>query len=692
MFKVCQILVAVFAAGGIVFYFRRKRQCQPCIVLMLVGLLAVSCLISNVVLQCIPMPTDQVVVTATGEKNLLASKNEVSIKGYLVGGKEYELKPPVEGKWFWRGDIYKWREESDPRQPKGTTRSITLEIPYGKDRSIQFYASEWNGIVEVTDHGNSRLYDLFPAKNETIVNAAVADTNSRALYLTKFVRLLIFATIVVMLMAYPCYVANKFDSKCIREFFYLHWGQFTYATLAICCFAVMVSNSDKTSFWLDEVWTVGWIYLGYPGPKNVYLLLNDLWYSLMPYGQKYLLILPEFFAAASVYIAGKAGELYKGKRFGVIMAALFASSFPLMGQGGGEFRSYAMLFFCASELLYFYIKKQKERCQKKSTLILYVAFLILAMDTHPFGMVLAGLLMGFDFVLIAIRKVKPIGLIEFIAPGLYALYWLSSLDANVVEGYGSWASQPSLSGVFTNFKYLCNNSNFLLSLFLIGVVITITHLVGRSAWDNSKFWESYGLLTLLMTQALLIGLMFLYSLIFRGASLFINRYFTVLLPNVIFFIATAIYEIIRILTEGVEAEKRRWQVGVLSCVLILCIFSWSSTLPGDYAHGGQDYRGAAEYLMSQNDIYSPSSICLVSQNKYFDAGLDYYLTQKGKRDPIYHVSTSVGKPDNLYEYKTIYYVYYHYEKPDATPFLKNGYVEEYNNKNMALIKYVKATT
>lgn len=95
-------------------------------------------------------------------------------------------------------------------------------------------------------------------------------------------------------------------------------------------------------------------------------------------------------------------------------------------------------------------------------------------------------------------------------------------------------------------------------------------------------------------------------------------------------------------------------------------------------------------MMSQNDIYSPSSICLVSQNKYFDAGLDYYLTQKGKRDPIYHVSTAVGKPDDLYDYQSIYYVYYHYEKPDPTPFLEHGYAEEYNNKTMGLIKYVKS--
>lgn len=690
MFKICQIVFALFAAGGIVFYFWKKRQCQRCMVLMLIGLLAVSSLISDAVLQRIPLPTDQVVVTALGEKKPEALKNEVSIKGYLVGGKEYTLKNPVEGKWFWQGNTYKWREENDSRQPQGTTRSITLEIPYGKGRSIQFYASKWNGLVEVTDHGNSQRYDLFTAGDESVVNAAVADTDSTALYLAKLARLLIFVGIIIILMAYPCYEVSKFGNERMKRFLNMRWSNLTYIALAVCCFVVMVKNSDGASFWYDEIWTVGWTYLGSPTSPSIYLLLNDFWFTRMPYGQKYLLLLPELFVAASIYLAGSTGELYQGKQFGVIMAALAASSLPLMVQGGSEFRPYAMLLFSMFGLLYFFLKKQRTMEKSVLAIVGYVIFLILAMDVHPFGLVFSGLLMIFDFVLILLKKVKPIGLVKLIVPGLYGIHSLiCTLGVSDMSSYGgSWASMPTIRGVVSYIKYLCNDSNVLLSLLIIGIVIAVVQLLDRSAWKSSEFWNSYSLLTTLLAPASLIALIFLYSFIFKGASMFVDRYFTVLIPEVTFFIATAIDTIFEAFLGRTMAKKRETAICMLSCVLISCMFAWTA-LPTVYAHGGEDYRGSAEYLMSQNDIYSPSTICLLYGNKYCNAGFDYYLTQKEKRDPIIHVSNEEIQNKKLCEYETIYCVYHHRNQPNSAFFSENGYVEEYSNERLKLKKYVK---
>lgn len=689
MFKICQIIFVLFLSVGIIIYFGKRKRCWFVAVFSLVGILAISAFFSDTVVQCIPLPTDKVTVTATGEKNPQASKNEVSIKGYLVGGKEYQIKNPSEGKWFWQGDVYKWRNEEDPRQPEGTTRSITLNIPYGKDRAVQFYANKWNGIVEVTYHENSQRYDLFSAKDTEVIAAPVGDTESIALYLVKLVRLLLFAGLTLVLIAYPCFVVAKFGNEHVKSFLHAHWSQLVYMLLAVCCFIVMVNNSEKASFWADEIWSLGWYYLGHPAPQGVYALLYDLWFFLMPYGQEYLLIISEIFAAMSVYIAGSIGELSNGKRCGVIMSTLFASSFSVMIQGGSEFRPYALLLFCASGLLYYFIKKQKEAYQKRSTLIIYTVFLVLTMDAHPFGFVFAGLLMIFDFVLILLKRVKPIGLIEFLMPGIYAAYWLSALNTNEMSVYGGgWAEKPSLRGTVSILKSLCNSSDILLSLFFVGLSISLIYLFDRVIWKGSNFWGSYGLLMLVLAPGLLFFLTFLYSYIFNGASVFVSRYFTVLMPIIAFFIAIAINAIIEAFSKIMLPHSKGTVTCTLSCILILCVLNWNM-LPNVYAYDREDFRGSAEYLMSQNDIYTSSTICLVYGNEYHNAGFDYYLTQKGKRDPINHVSAWSEIPDNLFEYKTIYCIYHHRSQPDPTRFLERGYIEAESIKSLALKKYVK---
>ena len=73
--------------------------------------------------------------------------------------------------------------------------------------------------------------------------------------------------------------------------------------------------------------------------------------------------------------------------------------------------------------------------------------------------------------------------------------------------------------------------------------------------------------------------------------------------------------------------------------------------------------------MSQGDIYNRSTICwMYGGNQYINAGFEYYLTQKGKRDAITHKETLSA--EDLTEYETIYCVYYH-ESFDPTYIFSN---------------------
>lgn len=91
--------------------------------------------------------------------------------------------------------------------------------------------------------------------------------------------------------------------------------------------------------------------------------------------------------------------------------------------------------------------------------------------------------------------------------------------------------------------------------------------------------------------------------------------------------------------------------------------------------------------MSQNDIYAPTTICLVYGKPYVNDGFEYYLTKKEKRDTINHKAWT-GMSQELTKYETIYCVYYH-SKIDSKPFLENGYIDAPSNKTLSVKKYTK---
>ena len=211
MFSILQLLVVVALIVGVIVYFGKIKEKEKSLLAGLLVCIVLATVISNGILNLVPLPTNELVVTATGEKNDNAVNNEINIINYIVGGEEYVIKNPTEGKWFWKGDVYMWRNENDSRQPAGTTRSITLNIPYGQERAIQFGLSEWNGIVEVTYNGESNRYDLFQSSDATTLLAPIPDTDSVALYSAKLLRLLLFVAIIGLLLVYPVFCIVKYE-------------------------------------------------------------------------------------------------------------------------------------------------------------------------------------------------------------------------------------------------------------------------------------------------------------------------------------------------------------------------------------------------------------------------------------------------------------------------------------------------
>ncbi len=701
MFKFFQMLLVLLCVVGIVFYFGKKRQRRASIIFCLIGLLVMSALFSNAIVQLIPLPTDEVVITATGEKNPRASLNEVSIKGYLVGGKEYGLSSPSEGKWFWQGDVYRWRDKNDSRQPEGTTQSITLDIPYGKDRAVQFYASIWNGIAEVTYNGDSQRYDLFPDGNEKTVEAAVPDTDNFSLYSVKLLRLFAFAVIVVALMAYPCYALDKFQFSTIKNFILRNWDKLYYIVLAMTYILLMQRNSIDGSFWGDELWQLGWQYA--EEPVNSFKVLDVLlksWFYIMPYGQENLLLLPQLFVAGTICITGIIGSEYKNKVLGVLLSSSIAFSLTIMDQCAMEIRPYAMLLFSSAIVVYAFIKKQRNLGNENiSVLIFYGIALVMCMGTHYFGMLVSVMFIFFDFALIILKKASPKALIEFVVPIAYLPIWVLEnigFISSRINNY-HYGAKATIQRLFDAFQWVFGYNNILIACFIFGTIIIFADSIKKYRDGLFNYKSDYASLVLAVIPLSVFWVAYVYSAFINpNNSLLFDRYFVSIMVPINFVMCLGINCIIEFVSDNCK-EKTIRQISTAFIVSMLCIFNWSQISPWSHWTGygrtnNSNYRAAAEYVMSQNDAYEKSTVFFVDNNSYINRGIAYYITHNGIRDDINHYSIW-DIPDNIGECLVIYLSYnydnYHKRNGQLNSILDNEFKLVNDDAQAHVKRYVR---
>lgn len=670
MFGIIQIVLVIVLIAVIIVYFGKIRHAKKSLIAGLVFCIAISAVISNAVLNIIPLPTEKVIVTATGEKNEAASSNEAYIINLIVGGEEYELTTPSEGKWFWKGDSYMWRHENNPNKPEGVTRSITIDMPYGCGRSIQFGLSKWNGIVEVSYGGETKSYDLFKVDDmeETVLYAPIPDTDFFALYGIKLLRLGLFLLIIALLTAYPIYAAIKFDYATIKSFSGKHWDKLYYITLALTYVMVLQSMSEEGSLWSDEIWQLSWIYTGYPnGAQVIFNILTNIWYKIMPYGQEYLRLLSQLFVAGTIYFTGIAGSLYKNKRFGIIFSSTIAFSLSIFSQCGMEIRVYAMLLFSFSFVLYMYIRKQKNICKEKiSELIIYGISLALLMDAHSFGVPAAGLFMISDFILILLRKTSKKAWIEFIIPAVYGVFWLIDTWQVTTNGLGSntgnnWVGKATPARLLDTMRWIFSYNDILFSMFLLGVIIIIFKFFTSLQKKTFDFKSDYATITITFVPLIFIALIFFYSTVLNPInSLIIDRYFMSVIVGLYFIMCYGCDSIIAAVGKLLNSKKAEQSLLVFAlctmCIYNCTQFSAWDKYPAAYRSKNQDFRSSIENVMAQNDCYNSSTILITDYNKAVDIGLQYYTTHKGTRDDINHVSI-LGIDDEVLSYNTIYISY-----------------------------------
>jgi len=175
-------------------------------------LLALVCLWLGYFSSCLSdglvQMTEPVVFTAVGAQNAASKGNQIFISGFTADGEKKNIYSSTGGtwakieknkgggdnKWYWV-----WFAAGDDRCPAGETNTLTIEIPVGKTRSVQFMGHAWGGIVSFELEGKKYTADTYSAESPTVTTEV--DASSAALLAEQQMRRLPYFAVIYLFLA-----------------------------------------------------------------------------------------------------------------------------------------------------------------------------------------------------------------------------------------------------------------------------------------------------------------------------------------------------------------------------------------------------------------------------------------------------------------------------------------------------------
>ncbi len=632
----------------------RAKQCPAVAVLLTAALLA------HCAGESLPCYYDPVTITATGQTGADAQSNEIFVSGFTVDGRDCRIERILEGKWFWTGTDYCWRKSDDGRKPGTLTDSVTLGVPVGRLRTLNFSANEWRGIAEVSCLGQS-----FTADTSQNVSVELPGSDLRGLMRDAVPRLAVY----LFLLAAACVVVTVFSKKENEAWLNKHSWTLVYLAIALGQFIFALSFAGKDSLWYDELYELGLNSSGMSvwerllksnAPLPLWTLGSKLWYKLAPYGEKWLLLPFEMSAAGGVFFTGLCGREARNERTGMLAAITAAVSETILVQCSYEARSYAFFYFFSAILLFLMLRRRTHSGHEtKRELIRIAIVMFLFTQMHYHALVQCAALFVIDVFLCWKGKLRRQCLLPYLAAAVTTLpvllYMVLAGKASAISE--SWQSLPSPDAVLKLLRYLSGNS-VLTELLLLTALASFLVLIRQKADDNPYKGQPAECFLLLL-PTLRVLLMVLYGLIVnRETTLWSERYFIDLCPSVA-------------VLAGIGADRLctalpwcRGKVGertaALVLLLALIVLSWPG-LTDTAKKVREPYRQVADWLYKQsNNIYNHSTLILATDEEPVVLGWKvYYLEQQGRRDPIRAIGQEQLTVQELEGVKRIYLVHIH---------------------------------
>lgn len=423
------------------------------------------------------------------------------------------------------------------------------------------------------------------------------------------------------------------------------------------------ASGNCQSFWADEIASIGLVRNGVSlsevidtclrvdGNLPLYPVILYGIYRMMPYGERFLLIPSILFCLAGiVLLAFSAGRL-KGKRAGFIALCMGASSGILLWQSAWEIRCYALTFMLSAFALYAYIGKSIRPDRKR--IVLWSISFALFLWTHWFAAILLAFYGLADLLLVFLRKISWKQLLCYVPGSLLYVPWLILsfyYEHGDLKTY--WGEAPQWKNMVWTILFYLDGSRILWYVCLLTCAALFFCAIRalRRPVPAKKRKFLWGGVFCAAATGWTIGIVYLFSrYLMDSASLYVERYFTVIQPHILLVTALGLDCILDFADNTAKTEI--WTVpkmpvklsritawAVRAAVFLLLAFSFVQNYQNQYAAirtPFQQYREIAEFLNEEKGILDEKSLFMGS-NRYcmLDGFIHYYFEKRGYEPPV----------------------------------------------------------
>lgn len=478
-----------------------------------------------------------------------------------------------------------------------------------------------------------------------------------------------------------------------------------YAVVSLLSLMYMIYHAEDVGFWYDEFAQICYSGLGktvtesllIPDPTPPFFTVAaNVWYNLVPYGERWLLLLPQIATAAAVYVTALWGERLFEYKTGLFAGILLGFSQMVIEQCGFEFRSYGFYLLFSALSLYMHTLLQSEAYSAKR-IVCYGLALAGLSYSHLFGVLICIVLGGIDLFLVLCRRVCPTILCAYAMAGTaflpWGIYFLRCAGGDALSNAAGWMAAPSLWEVAKLAAYLCGNNLVACLLLVIGTAYIIKESV-RSIRDCR--WTIHDMLCIvpIIVCSCVTVVIYFYGIMRAGyATLWVKRYFTGLFPPCAIICSYGGNCFCRWgQSKIVNEQKQKLAIvgvyGILAASIIsITVYRIAAT---DTPHTIYYHREAAQMLCEQPDIAQEDVIVLSTLGDY-TAGWEVYYGEKCGNCQGFQAASAYSITENDLNGYHVVYLEYGYPKVEAElwEILENEYILERVWGDISVNRYVK---
>jgi len=207
---IVQILLMILAAAGSVHYLKLRQKMTIVLCCCCIGMF--SFLSLKFVEEFLGLK-EELIITALNEKCAESRGPEVDIMNLWIDGDviSYDdiVHDVVQGHWYIASGHYAWRPQEDTRFDGTATESITLSIPVGWERSVQFHGNAWRGYAIVKKPDGAKATINTYSEDNQIYSCWIGRSDTKMLLLNGIVKTFSFAAILAILTYLFIWVISK---------------------------------------------------------------------------------------------------------------------------------------------------------------------------------------------------------------------------------------------------------------------------------------------------------------------------------------------------------------------------------------------------------------------------------------------------------------------------------------------------